>query len=167
MIALLLVALHDPRWKVGLWMFGLAIAAYVFAKASSTSPGWWPHLWFSTYQMQDSMKDFAPAFSLNVYLEAFVYNFARAMTENNWLGFYLTAIVASLWIVSESKSDERIRHPRMVIVSALILAVAAKFLLFPLHDTRTYLPILFPMILLIGAQMRLLYADHKATSVIA
>ena len=166
MIALLLITMRDPRWRHGALMFGLAVGAYMFAKASSTSPGWWPHLWFSTYQMRDTMEGFAPAFSMEIYLKAFAYNFGRAMTENNWLGFYVAAIVASVWIVSESKTDERIRNPRMVIVSALILSVAAKFVLFPLHDTRTYLPILFPMMLLIGAQMRVLYASRSITPVI-
>jgi hypothetical protein len=167
MIGLLVIALRDPRWRHGVLMFGLAVAAYMFAKITSTSPGWWSHLWFSTYQMQNTMEGFAPAFSIDVYLTAFAYNFARAMTENNWLGFYTAAIVASLWIISESREDERIRHPRMVIVSALILAVAAKFVLFPLHDTRTYLPILFPMILLIGAQMWLRHTARSATPIIA
>ena len=167
MIGFLFIVMRDPRWRDGALMFGLSVLAYMFAKAFSTSPGWWPHLWFSTYQMQNTMESFAPAFSIDVYLTAFAYNFARAMTENNWLGFYAAAIVASLWIVSESRTDERIRHPRMVIVAALILAIAAKFVLFPLHDTRTYLPILFPMILLIGAQMRLLYANRDAAAAIA
>ena len=116
--------------------------------------------------MQDTMEGFAPAFSMEIYLKAFAYNFARAMTENNWLGFYVAAIVASVWIVSESKTDERIRNPRMVIVAALILSVAAKFMLFPLHDTRTYLPILFPTMLLIGAQMRVLYSTRSITPII-
>jgi hypothetical protein len=164
LIGFMLIAMRDPRWREGAIMLCLAVGAYAFAKASSTSPGWWPHLWFSTYQMQNTMVGFDPAFSFSVYAQAFAYNFGRAITENNWLGFYLTAIFASIWIVSESRADERIRHPRMVIVSALIFAVAAKFLLFPLHDTRTYLPILFPMILLIGAQMRLLYANRGALS---
>ncbi|MGL4404574.1 MAG: hypothetical protein ACRCT6_02365, partial [Notoacmeibacter sp.] len=167
MIGLLLMVLQDPRWKHGAAIFGFAVGAYLFAKAFSTSPGWWAHLWFSTYQMQNTMEGFAPAISLEVYATAFAYNLARAVTENNWFGFYGAAVFASLWIVSESRSDERIRQPRMVLVLALILAVAAKFVLFPLHDTRTYLPILFPLVLLVGAQMRMLYAARDPLPVIA
>ena len=167
MMGFLLLAMRDSRWRNGALMIGLAVGAYLFAKTLSTSPGWWAHLWFSTYQMQNTMEGFAPPFSTEVYLTAFAYNFGRAIMENNWLGFYIATIIASLWMISESHVDERIRHPRMVIVGALILAVAAKFVVFPLHDTRTYLPILFPLILLVGAQMRLLYSERTASSAIA
>lgn len=162
MIALFLMAFQDPRWKYGLALLILGVGAYFFTKIMSTSPGWWAHLWFSTYQMQNTLEGFAPAFSIKVYITAFMYNLARAMTENNWLGFYMAAFVAWLWMISESKSDERIRDPRILLISALIAAVAAKFVLFPLHDTRTYLPLLFPLILLIGAQLRLLYSNRTS-----
>lgn len=161
MIALFLIAFQDPRWKLGVALLFLGTGAYFFTKIMSTSPGWWVHLWFSTYQMQNTLEGFAPAFSIQVYVTAFMYNLARAMAENNWLGFYIAAIVAWLWMVSESKSDERIREPRAVLISALIFALAAKFIVFPLHDTRTYLPLLFPMILLIGAQFRLHYSNRS------
>jgi hypothetical protein len=160
MIGLVFMLMRDPRWREGAIMFGLAVAAYLFAKVFSTSPGWWAHLWFSTYHIQNTMESFTPAFSLHVYATAFAYNFARAMTENTWLGFYVAAIIASFWIVSKGHNDAPIRHPRMVLVCALVLSVAAKFVLFPLHDARTYLPILFPLMLLIGAQIRLNYSQR-------
>lgn len=165
MIALTFFALQDLRWKQLAIAAGIALSAYLFVSLLSSSPGWWAHLWFSTYDMQDTMVGFDPAFSFSVYLKAFAYNLARAVMENTWLGFYFAAIGALLWIVSESKNDERIRHPRMVIILGLTLAIAAKFMIFPLHDARTYFPVLFPLVLLIGAQMKLLYVGRQAAFV--
>jgi hypothetical protein len=149
----LLLALSHERQKLGLLLVATGFAAFAFTSAMGTSPGWWAHLWFSTYQIQDTMAGFAPEFSFNVYLTAFAFNAGRALTENVWLGAWLMAAFGFLWMLADSRGHERLREPRMIIIAGLLIAIAAKFIIFPLHDTRTYLPLLFPMMMLTGAQI--------------
>jgi hypothetical protein len=148
----------------GLLLIAAGIAAYAFASAMSSSPGWWPHLWFSTYQMQDTMVGFAPDFSLRVYAIAFAYNAGRALTENVWAGAWLVSVFMFIWLVADSRASERMRDPRMLMMAALAAGIAAKFVLFPLHDTRTYLPMLFPLLVLTGGQVALLANGRKPCS---
>ena len=142
---------RDPRFgALTLAAIG-AFAAYWFAShAASGHPGWWAHLWFSTYQMQDTMVGFQPDFSLQVYMTAFAYNLARSVTENIWFGLWFAAMIG--WLVMLAKGCGR-KDGRDIIIGACLAAVAAKFIVFPLHDARTYLPILLPAILLMGASL--------------
>ncbi len=125
--------------------FALAVGAYVLATHGSGHPGWWPHLWFSTYRIQESMEFFDPPFSLTVYLTAFAWNLVRAATENAWLGIYLG--VAVLWALLHAGGLPFDRR-RQALLGAALAAIAAKFVLFPLHDGRTVFPLLFPAMLI-------------------
>ncbi|MFZ1679983.1 MAG: hypothetical protein WAT70_03095, partial [Rhizobiaceae bacterium] len=125
--------------------FALAVGAYVLATHGSGHPGWWPHLWFSTYRIQESMEFFDPPFSLAVYVTAFAWNLVRAATENAWLGIYLG--VAVLWALLHAGGLPFDRR-RQALLGAALVAIAAKYVLFPLHDGRTVFPVLFPAMLI-------------------
>lgn len=131
--------------------FAVALAAYVIATHGSGHPGWWPHLWFSTYQMQETMEFFDPAFSLAVYAKAFAWNLTRAATENAWLGLSIGLLF--LWAVLHA-GGLKFSDRRTALIGAAFAAIAAKFILFPLHDGRTTFPLLFPAFLLMLASVR-------------
>ncbi|MBK8457706.1 MAG: hypothetical protein IPL47_11860 [Phyllobacteriaceae bacterium] len=131
--------------------FAASVVAYVFTSHGSGHPGWWPHLWFSTYQIQVTMEFFEPAFSLAVYVQAFAWNLVRAAFENAWLGLYLALII--LWAVLHA-GGLRFSDRRTALIGAALTAIAAKFILFPLHDGRTVFPLLFPALLLMLASAR-------------
>lgn len=131
--------------------FAASVAAYLFASHGSGHPGWWPHLWFSTYRMQDTMEFFEPAFSLAVYAQAFAWNLVRAGFENAWLGLYLAMLI--LWAALHA-GGLRFTDRRIALIGAAVTAIAAKFVLFPLHDGRTAFPLLFPALLLMLASVR-------------
>jgi hypothetical protein len=152
-LAVLLAVTRDPRRWPALAALALAACAYLFATASAHHLGWWTHLWFSTYHMQETLEGFAPAFSLKVYLTAFAYNLMRAITENVWLGFVAVGFVFVVAELAKARKSGAAPSPRLVFVSALLIATIGKFILFPLHDSRTYLPALFPMALIAGAML--------------
>jgi hypothetical protein len=131
--------------------FVASVGAYVIATHGAGHPGWWPHLWFSTYQIQDTMEFFHPPFSLTVYVTAFAWNLIRAAFENSWLGLYLAGLI--LWAVLHA-GGLRFSDRRTALIGAAMMAIAAKFVLFPLHDGRTVFPLLFPALILLLASAR-------------
>lgn len=131
--------------------FAAGAGAYVAISSVSGHPGWWPHLYFSTYQFQDSMAGFHPDFSLRVYATAFAWNLVRSAFENTWLGLYALALTG--WAALHY-AGHRIGRTRSALLAATLGAVALKYVLFPLHDGRTYLPVLLPALLLLMASAR-------------
>ncbi len=131
--------------------FAASVAAYVLATHGAGHPGWWPHLWFSTYQIQDTMEFFHPPFSLRVYATAFAWNLVRAAFEDGWLGLYLAGLI--LWAVLHA-GGLRFSDRRTALIGAALTAIAAKFVLFPLHDGRTVFPLLLPALVLLLASAR-------------
>ncbi len=132
---------------------GLAasLAAYLFASSAGNHPGWWPHLWFSTFHIQETMAGFAPDFSPRVYAAAFAWNIVRSVFENTWLAVYGAMLM--IWGALHANGF-RMQGRQAVLLSAALGAIAAKFALFPLHDGRTYMPLLVPAALLLLAGWR-------------
>lgn len=131
--------------------FAASVAAYVVSTHGAGHPGWWPHLWFSTYQIQDTMELFHPPLSLRVYATAFAWNLVRAAFENSWLGLYLAGLI--LWAVLHA-GGLRFADRRVALIGAAMTAIVAKFVLFPLHDGRTVFPLLLPALLLLLVSAR-------------
>lgn len=125
--------------------FGLSLVAYALIQQGSTHPGWWAHLWFSTYHMQDTLQGFEPDFSLRVYVVAFAWNAVRAMLENSWPGLYV--LLLGCWAIFHA-AGHRLSERRTMLLAALTVGIAAKFIIFPLHDGRTYKPMLMPAMLI-------------------
>lgn len=138
--------------------FSIAILAYVFASKSGSHPGWWPHLWFSAYHMQETMQGFMPDFSFRVYLAAFAWNIVRSIFENTWLAAY--ALLGIGWGILHARGFRLSTRTSMLLAAALA-AIAAKFAIFPLHDGRTYLPLLIPAALFL-LSMRKEKDDYRA-----
>lgn len=130
--------------------FAAAIAVYLFVTKTSQHPGFWPHFWFSTYQMQDTLIGFSPDFSLRVYAIGFAWNIVRSFFETTWLAIYL-AMCGAL-AISYARGMIIPRHALMLIC-VLMVSIAAKFVIFPLPDGRTHLPLLIPAMLLMFAHV--------------
>ncbi|KJS21034.1 MAG: hypothetical protein VR78_00645 [Hoeflea sp. BRH_c9] len=131
--------LRDRAMAALLATFLAAVVALAVFSRLIPGVGWWPHVWFSTYHMQDSMAGFHPAFSLKVYLTAFGYNLYRSIAENSWLSAYgLLVVISAYFYWAAPLSTLR----RRVVLLAMLLAVPAKFVVFPLHDGRIYFSLL-------------------------
>ncbi len=155
---------RDTRlaWRLA-FAFALSVGAYLVVKAGSTHPGWWPHVWFSTYKMQNDLTGFDPDFSITVYATAFAWNIVRAVIEKSWLGLLILALGG--WAMMHA-AGIRLSNRRLVLVSALLLALVVKFPLFPLHDSRVHLLFLLPALLLLVAELTETFSRHMAKRII-
>lgn len=137
--------LRDRNILVFAATFAICLIAYIVISQSLHPTGWWPHFWFSTYQIQEDMAGFEPAFSLLVYLKSIGANIYRSLFLNTWFGAYILAIGLGGIIYFRGVLASR---RRQALVLAMLLAIAAKFVIFPLHDGRIYFSPLFVFFLL-------------------
>ncbi len=121
-------------------------------------PGWWPHLYFSSIEQHQNMMDFHPAFSLSLYAHAFGASFLRALEFNSWVGVSILAL--GLWLLAD-RAGFKMERRAAIGFAALVLSVLAKFVVFPIHDTRVYFPALIPAFLIM---LPVLQAFHRQRS---
>lgn len=121
-------------------------------------PGWWPHLYFSSIEQHLNMTDFHPAFSLSLYAHAFGASFLRALEFNSWVGVSVLAL--GLWFIADRAGFKMDRRAG-VVFAALVLSVLAKFVVFPIHDTRVYFPALIPPFLILLPTLQAFYFHNS------
>ncbi|MGE0280979.1 MAG: hypothetical protein AB7P20_10270 [Rhizobiaceae bacterium] len=126
--------------------FAASLLAYFAISAWSGHPGWWPHLYFSSIEQVRNMDGFEPAFSIMLYAKAFVRSAVFALWHNTWLGAVVVA--AGLWFALH-RAGFWLERRAGVLFAATVLGLAAKFVAFPIHDTRIYFPTLIPLFLLL------------------
>lgn len=159
--AVLLLALRERSWGA-LVGFGASFVAYFAISRWAGHPGWWPHLWFSSIEQHYNMNGFEPPFSVVAYLKAFAGSVVRAIDFNTWVGVAVLALAG--WYTS-SRAGFRMDRRSGILFAALVLGVLAKFVVFPIHDTRIYFPNLIPpFFLLVGPLTALWVAASRQTA---
>lgn len=143
--AFMLIVFGQRSWGV-LAGAAASLAGYFVISAWAGHPGWWPHLYFSSVEQQLNMNGFDPAFSIAAYGKAFANAVVRALTFNSWLGIVLLSLAG--WFVA-ARAGFRLESRAGVLFAALLFGLAAKFVVFPIHDTRVYFPSLAPLVLLL------------------
>jgi hypothetical protein len=156
--AVLIVLFRQWSWGA-LAAFAASLAAYVPISHWAGHPGWWPHFWFTNVEPQLTMENFEPAFSIALYLKAFVAGVIKALIRDSWIGVGLLALVG--WFVTD-RLGLRLDRRAAVLFAALVLGVAAKFVLFPIPDTRVYFPNLIPPFLLLAVPLTVLFSARAA-----
>jgi len=151
--AVLLVAFRQWSWGA-LAAFVAAFVTYVPIAHWAGHPGWWPHLYFSSIQQQMSMDNFHPAFSLALYLKAFANAVVRAVTQDTWVGVSILAL--GVWYVCD-RAGFRLGRRAGLLFAALVFGTLAKFVVFPIHETRIYLPALIPPFLILAVPLMALH----------
>lgn len=141
----LLIGISRLKAPGALAAFAAALAAYFAVSHWAGHPGWWPHLVFSTLFQAQNMATFHPDFSAIQYLKAAGKAVYFGIEHNSWVGVTLLALGA--WLAPHL-SGFRMGRREGVMFAALGLSLAAKFVVFPIHDTRVYVPALLPMLLL-------------------
>ncbi|MEO1703277.1 MAG: hypothetical protein AAFR71_14615 [Pseudomonadota bacterium] len=129
--------------------FGVSLLVYLVIKNAGTHPGWWVHVWFSTYRYEHTLEGFDPGFSVIVYVTGFVWNLVRGALENEWLG--IIALIAMGWGLMQ-RSGLLMSTRRTTLMAALLMGAVAKYVVFPIHDTRFYIALLFPAALILFAE---------------
>jgi hypothetical protein len=127
--------LRDGAWRLFAGTFILGLLAWFLIGQTTESVGYWSHVWFSTYKVQDTMVGFHPDFSPIVYLIAIGFNIYRSLFENTWLAAYALGmgLLGYLYFRGAIAGTRQ-----QVLLLAMPLAVAAKFAIFPLSDGRIY-----------------------------
>ncbi len=111
-----------------------ALAAGSLISRLGDHPGWWAHFYFSTVQMQNSMADFHPAFSLIDFAKGYVRGLTGAL-QSDWP--WLLALMAAGWALLNKY--RRIGPGRANgLIFACAIGTLGKFASFPLPDDRFY-----------------------------
>ena len=98
-----------------------------------------------------NMDGFDPAFSIVLYAKAFANAVVRSLIFNTWVGVAVLALAG--WYVTD-RAGFRLDRRAGILFAALVLAVLAKFAVFPIHDGRIYFPnLIAPFLLLAGPVM--------------
>jgi hypothetical protein len=133
--------------------FIAALAAYMPITQAAGHPGWWMQMWFTHVEYVGTLEGFAPAFSPVVYAKIIVQAAVRSLVSETWMAV-LVAGSALWWLMARFGA---VFGPReRILLAGTLVAVAAKFVVFPLHETRFYLAYLIPFsLVLIAALPRL------------
>lgn len=119
--------------------FVAAAIVYVPMTQAGGHPGWWIHFWFTHVEFVPTLEGFDPDFSLTAYAYAVVRVIVRSLVEETWLAVLLIGCFA--WWQMALRGIALSRREATVLV-ATVLAIGAKMVVFPLHETRFHLPYL-------------------------
>jgi hypothetical protein len=126
--------------------FASSLISYFLISHWAGHPGWWPHLYFSTISQQFNMSGFQPSFSAALYFKAFAKAVYHSLEYNSWVG--VVVLASGLWLMTHI-AGFTLQMREGVAFAALGLSIAAKFVVFPIHDTRVYFAALIPLLLLV------------------
>lgn len=143
------------RWPFVLTFIAGLATSMIVAKASG-HPGWWPHFYFSTVEIQNSMTGFNPAFSVSAFLTGYINGAMTSLTDSNWPPLLLAGVLA--WrLLALAGNDNAPRFNGLMF--ALTIAVAGKFVSFPLPEDRYYFALTAGMALLLVANWKPQFAS--------
>jgi hypothetical protein len=140
-------AAFGGRMAPVLTAFALAVLAYVPVSQAGDHPGWWTHYYFTNVEIQNDMRGFHPDFSVVDYMKGLVRGVTSSFRFHNWLTLFAMMMLG--WVVLLRAG----RIPRsgitIVLITASILGIAGKFVVFPLAESRVY----FPYLLILGISL--------------
>jgi hypothetical protein len=115
--------------------FAASAIAYVPITHAADHPGWWVQMWFTHVEYVGTLEGFDPPVSLVAYLKMVVRVLVRSVIEESWLAVLFVAVAA--WWQMVLHNVPLTRRDSTLLV-ATVLAIAAKFVVFPLHQDRFY-----------------------------
>ena len=123
--------------RLGRWVVLLAalLIASVFIRDMANHPGWWTHYYFSNVRIQNSLENFAPAFSITDWVVGQARGVFMALSDFNWpviLVLLVTAFITSL------RFGYTYSNRQSTMLLACLLTIGGKFLVFPLPNDRLY-----------------------------
>lgn len=150
--ALLLTAIAFG-WRVFplLVTFAAALVGGLVVAKLGGHPGWWAHFYFSCVQIQNSMANFHPDFSLIDFARGYIRGAVVAVMDNEWPAIF--ALLLAGWaLLGRAGSTGAGRENALVF--ALAIGTLGKFGSFPLPDDRFFF-------VFIGAMSMVLVAMWK------
>ncbi len=145
--ALLLTALVFGWRKLPIAVtFAVSFISCVAIEKLSGHPGWWPHFYFSCVQIQHSMINFSPDFSLFAMAHGYVRGLMVAFIDNDWPGLYVILIAAWALLQRAGKMGDGRANALMF---AFAIGTLGKFASFPLPDDRFYFVFIAGMLFIV------------------
>lgn len=123
------------------------IAISVISKLGN-HPGWWAHFYFSCVQIQNSMVNFHPDFSLLDFAKGYVRGAVVTLQNNDWLA--LLALLTAAWAMLAKFGMMREGRAN-ALAFALAIGALGKFASFPLPDDRFYFVFIAGMAVVLAA----------------
>lgn len=145
LFAFILVSILFKTEKLPAFLaFGGGLAISIWMQKLMGHPGWWTHYYFSTVSIQPSLEGFKPAFSIFAWLKGFGRGVFMSIANFNWAAVFLTLLAGLAVMV---KSGLTFSQRQTALITACILTIGGKFLIFPLPDSRLYLVFLLAILL--------------------
>ncbi|MBS9720830.1 hypothetical protein JYU29_09035 [Tianweitania sp. BSSL-BM11] len=133
-------ALLGGRILPVLTAFVLATLAYAPISHIGAHPGWWTHFYFTNVEIQNDMRGFHPPFSLLAYIEGVLRGVSSSFRFQNWLTVFVMLVLA--WLVLLRANRVPRQGITVILLTASILGIGGKFVVFPLPESRVYFPYL-------------------------
>ena len=135
-------------WRSAALMLVPSLAAFAFVSNVENYPGWWTHVYLTQIEYVPTLEGFHPEFSLATYIVAVVKAGSRAIAEEGWPVLLLMLGLGSAWVMMKI---ENVSRRDMALTIALLVAVVAKFMIFPINEGRFHFAYLVPALLLLVA----------------
>ncbi|NGN40801.1 hypothetical protein G6N74_06965 [Mesorhizobium sp. CGMCC 1.15528] len=126
--------------------FVASFAACMLIAKFGGHPGWWAHFYFSCVEIQNSMANFHPDFSLAAFVRGYARGVTVALIDNDWPPLFLAILAgwALLWRAGRTGTGRE-----NALMFALAIGTLGKFASFPLPDDRFYFVFLAGMAMLL------------------
>jgi len=98
-------------------------------------PGWWAHFYFSCVEIQNSMANFHPDFSLLAFIKGYARGAVTALVDNDWPPLFLAMLAGWALLYRAGRIGTGRENALMF---ALAIGLLGKFASFPLPDDRFY-----------------------------
>lgn len=150
--ALLLTAVAFG-WRIlpFLVTFVSALAGSVAVAKFGGHPGWWAHFYFSCVEIQNSMANFHPDFSLSAFLRGYIRGVVVATMDNDWPAIF--ALLLGAWALV-NRAGRTGSGRANALVFALAIGTLGKFASFPLPDDRFYFIFIGGMAILLATMWK-------------
>lgn len=140
--------------------FIAALVTCVAIERYAGHPGWWAHFYFSCVQIQESMANFSPDFSLVDFARGYVRGVMVAFLDNHWPA--LMMLFAAAWALLY-RAGRTGNGRENALMFALMIGTLGKFASFPLPDDRFYFAFMAGMAILLVAMWKPRFDQPMAT----
>lgn len=134
----------------GILLFG-SIAAYAMNVLTSRHIGWWTQFHFNFVGLQNVLTDFQPPFDLGIYFRVLIAQIG-VVSHLSWVHAAVAAVLTAILLLKRPASGPW----ASLLLGALLVGAAVRFLLYPSSEIRFYTPHLFGigLIILFAARPR-------------
>jgi len=137
------------EYRATLVLFAGSLAAYAMNMLASRHIGWWPQFYFNFVERVNVLADFRPSFDPGLYFEV-VTDQIGLVSHLAWLHAAVAAVLIAILLLARPVAG---RWSGLLLM-ALLVGAAVRFLLYPSAEQRFYTPHLFGIGLIILYAMR-------------